>query len=121
MCRVRCVPGKYSIYLVVIDTATGYPLSVKRGDFVFDGRGDFNKTNIYRWVARLRHRTSVLKVNIDARAHCQYSTTANVCFHMATGVGKFNNMRLYLALKRFVCEFDGWDRCFTRFLLMCTT
>ena len=75
----------------------------------------------YRWVARLRHRTSVLKVNIDARAHCQYSTTANVCFHMATGVGKFNNMRLYLALKRFVCEFDGWDRCFTRFLLTCTT
>ena len=44
------------------------------------------------------HRTSVLNVNIFARAHCQYSTTANVCFHMATDVG---TMQLYLALKTF--------------------
>ena len=64
---------------------------------------DTNSTciNVYRWVARVRHITSVLNVNIDARAHCQYSTTANVCFHMATDVGKFNNYAAISGVKTF--------------------
>ena len=41
---------------------------------------------LYRWVAHVCHRTSVLNVNIDARARCQWSTTVNVRFHMATGI-----------------------------------
>ena len=54
-----------------------------------------------RWVARIRHNTSVLNVNMDARAYCQWSTTARAyLFGLATAVGRTQSA-IYQPVKRF--------------------